>query len=146
MTSLLHQITDYANRANPYPLYAELRKTPVIHDEDGPYIISTYHDILGLLHDPRISSEARNLSAPVADDLQPPEETSLPPSFLRLDPPEHDRLRGMTNRPFGPPHSPRRVEDMRPELGEIVSGLIDGLANGGASIWSSSSRTPSPSR
>ncbi len=131
MTSLLHQITDYANRANPYPLYAELRKTPVIHDEDGPYIISTYHDILGLLHDPRISSEARNLSAPVADDLQPPEETSLPPSFLRLDPPEHDRLRGMTNRPFGPPHSPRRVEDMRPELGEIVSGLIDGLANGG---------------
>lgn len=37
----------------------------------------------------------------------------------------------MTNRPFGPPHSPRRVEDMRPELGEIVSGLIDGLANGG---------------
>lgn len=37
----------------------------------------------------------------------------------------------MTNRPFGPPHSPRRVEGMRPELGEIVSGLIDGLGNGG---------------
>lgn len=58
----------------------------MIHDEDGPYVISTYHDILGLLHDPRISSEARNLSAPVADDLEQPEETSLPPSFLRLDP------------------------------------------------------------
>lgn len=87
MTSLLRQITDYANRANPYPLYAELRKTPVAHDEDGPYVISTYHDIHSLLHDPRISSEARNLSAPVADELeQPQEETSLPPGFLRLDP------------------------------------------------------------
>ncbi|NUK15180.1 cytochrome P450 [Streptomyces lunaelactis] len=132
MTSLLRQITDYSNRANPYPLYAELRKTPVAHDEDGPYVISTYHDIQSLLHDPRISSEARNLSAPVADELQQPEqETSLPPGFLRLDPPEHDRMRRMTNRPFGPPHSPRRVEGMRPELGEIVSGLIDGLANDG---------------
>ncbi len=131
MTSLLRQITDYSSRADPYPLYAELRKTPVTRDEDGPYVISTYHDILSLLHDPRISSEARNLSAPVADDLQQQEETSLPPSFLRLDPPEHDRLRSMTNRPFGPPHSPRRIEGMRPELGEIVSGLIDGLGDGG---------------
>ena len=132
MTSLLRQITDYSNRANPYPLYAELRKTPVARDEDGPYVISTYHDIQSLLHDPRISSEARNLSAPVADELQQTEEeTSLPPGFLRLDPPEHDRLRRMTNRPFGPPHSPRRIEGMRPELGEIVSGLIDGIANEG---------------
>lgn len=131
MTSLLRQITDYANRANPYPLYAELRKTPVAHDEDGPFVISSYHDIKSLLHDPRISSEARNLSAQVADELQQPEEEStLPPSFLRLDPPEHDRLRRMTNRPFGPPHSPYRVETMRGDLGEIVSGLIDGLANG----------------
>ncbi|MEU0395525.1 cytochrome P450 [Streptomyces sp. NPDC006208] len=131
MTSLLAQITDYANRADPYPLYKELRKTPVAHDEDGPFVISTYHDIQSLLHDPRLSSEARNLSAQVADELQQPEEeTTLPPGFLRLDPPEHDRLRRMTNRPFGPPHSPRRVDGMRQELGEIVSGLIDGLANG----------------
>ncbi|MFD4137727.1 cytochrome P450 [Streptomyces sp. NPDC058572] len=131
MTSLLAQITDYANRADPYPIYKELRKTPVAHDEDGPFVISTYHDIQSLLHDPRLSSEARNLSAQVADELQQPEEeTTLPPGFLRLDPPEHDRLRRMTNRPFGPPHSPRRVEGMRQELGEIVSGLIDGLANG----------------
>ncbi|MFF3688116.1 cytochrome P450 [Streptomyces sp. NPDC002187] len=131
MTSLLAQITDYANRADPYPIYKELRKTPVAHDEDGPFVISAYHDIQSLLHDPRISSEARNLSAQVADELQQPEEeTTLPPGFLRLDPPEHDRLRRMTNRPFGPPHSPRRVEGMRQELGEIVSGLIDGLANG----------------
>ncbi|MFE7511673.1 cytochrome P450 [Streptomyces sp. NPDC057540] len=130
--TLLHQILDYANRADPYPVYEELRKTPVHHEADGPYVISTYYEIRSLLHDPRISSDARN-QASGADPLaeSSPEESALPPSFLRLDPPEHDRMRRMTNRHFGPPHSPRRVDGMRPELHSIVDGLIDGLADPG---------------
>ncbi|MEU9859832.1 cytochrome P450 [Streptomyces sp. NPDC047971] len=135
-TSLLRQITDYAHRANPYPLYAKLRETPVLQEEEGgPFVVSSYYDILGLLHDPRISSDAANLAASSADggsaDMGGPEETGLPPSFIRLDPPEHDRLRRMANRPFGPPHSPRRIDSMREELAEIVSDLIDGLGGAG---------------
>ncbi|GAB2698478.1 cytochrome P450 [Kitasatospora kifunensis] len=130
MTSvaLLRQITDYANRADPYPLYAELRKTPVVRDEDGPYLVSTYWEIHHLLHDPRVSSDIRNLN-PEAAAMTPAqgEDPNLPPTFLKLDPPEHDRLRRLTMRPFGPPHTPRRVYEMRGELGEIVSGLIDGF-------------------
>ncbi|WP_225805522.1 cytochrome P450 [Streptomyces sp. NK15101] len=131
--SLLHQILDYANRADPYPIYEELRKTPVHHTGDGPYVISTYYEIRSLLHDPRISSDARNLASDSADPLaeDTPREGALPPGFLRLDPPEHDRMRRMTNRHFGPPHSPRRVDGMRPELHDIVTGLIDGLADPG---------------
>lgn len=126
--SLLRRITDYANRANPYPLYEELRKTPVLHEgEGGPYLISSYWDIRGLLHDPRISSDATNLAAAGDDELAGPETTGLPPSFIRLDPPEHDRLRRIANRSFGPPHCPRRIDSMRDDLGEIVSSLIDGL-------------------
>ncbi|WP_432042083.1 cytochrome P450 [Streptomyces cadmiisoli] len=129
--SLLHQILDYANRADPYPLYEELRKTPVHHDEGGPYVIGTYYEIRSLLHDPRISSDASNLASTAGDPLAESSQgdSALPPSFLRLDPPEHDRLRRMTNRPFGPPHSPHRVDGMRPELHEIVTGLIDGIAD-----------------
>ncbi|GGN51995.1 cytochrome P450 [Streptomyces albiflavescens] len=129
--AILREILDYAHRANPYPLYEELRKTPVLHEADGPYVVSKYYDIQSLLHDPRVSSDARNLKSPAADPLaaDAQEETALPPSFLRLDPPEHDRLRRMTNRPFGPPHSPRRVYDMHGELKDIVSGLIDGIDN-----------------
>ncbi|WNO63414.1 cytochrome P450 [Streptomyces sp. NBC_01544] len=128
---LLRQITDYANRADPYPLYAELRNTPVFQEEDGgPFVISTYWDIQSLLHDPRISSDAANLTARGdGESTEQEEETALPPSFLRLDPPEHDRLRRMTNRPFGPPHSPRRVHDMRGELAGIVSDLIAGFGD-----------------
>ncbi|GGN31392.1 cytochrome P450 [Streptomyces fuscichromogenes] len=129
-TSMLRQITDFANRANPYPLYEELRKTPVLHEEeDGPYLISTYHDIEALLHDPRISSDAANLAAPGADELSGPEATGLPPSFIRLDPPEHDRLRRIANSSFGPPHQPYRIDNMRGQLEEIVTGLVDGLGD-----------------
>lgn len=131
--SLLHQILDYANRADPYPIYEELRKTPVRHEEDGPFVVSTYYEIRSLLHDPRISSDARNLASTAHDPLAQSAqgEGALPPSFLRLDPPEHDRLRRMTNRPFGPPHSPHRVDGMRGELRDIVSGLIDGIGDPG---------------
>lgn len=130
--SLLHQILDYANRADPYPIYEELRKTPVHHEDGGPYVISTYYEIRSLLHDPRISSDARNLASAGADPLAEettPQEGALPPGFLKLDPPEHDRMRRMTNRHFGPPHSPRRVDDMRPELDDIVAGLFDGIGD-----------------
>ncbi|MFF4043522.1 cytochrome P450 [Streptomyces sp. NPDC001816] len=128
--SLLRQITDFANRANPYPLYEELRKTPVLHEEeDGPYVISSYWDIKNLLHDPRISSDAANVTAPGDDELSGPEATGLPPSFIRLDPPEHDRLRRIANSSFGPPHRPTRVDSMRGELAQIVTGLIDGFGD-----------------
>ncbi|MFF4401126.1 cytochrome P450 [Streptomyces sp. NPDC001480] len=127
---LLRRITDFANRADPYPLYEELRKTPVLHEEeDGPYVISSYWDIKGLLHDPRISSDFTNLSVAADDELSRPEATGLPPSFIRLDPPEHDRLRRIANSSFGPPHRPTRIDSMRGELTRIVTDLIDGFGD-----------------
>ncbi|MFS4097818.1 cytochrome P450 [Streptomyces sp. AF1A] len=130
--SLTSRITDFANRPDPYPVYEELRRTPVLHEEeDGPYVISSYYDIEALLHDPRLSSDAANLTAPGPDELSQTEETGgLPPSFLRLDPPEHDRLRRIANSAFGPPHRPRRVDGLRGEMASVVTGLIDGF--GGA--------------
>ncbi|WP_330341354.1 cytochrome P450 [Streptomyces sp. NBC_00557] len=128
-TSLFRQITDFANRADPYPLYEELRKTPVLHEEEGgPYVFSSYYDIEALLHDPRVSSDSANLAAAGEDPLAQGEETGgLPPSFLRLDPPEHDRLRRIANSAFGPPHRPRRVDDLRGDMAATVKGLIDGF-------------------
>jgi cytochrome P450 len=129
MTSgtLLRQITDYANRADPYPLYAELRKTPVARQEDGVYTVSTYWEILSLLHDPRLSSDLRNRTPQPGCALPVEEDPNLPVSFIRLDPPEHDRLRRLATRPFGPPKSPRRIFNMRGELSQMISSLIDGF-------------------
>ncbi|MGY4964892.1 cytochrome P450 [Streptomyces sp. 900105245] len=129
--SLVNRITDFANRADPYPLYEELRATPVLHEEEGgPYVLSSYYDIKALLHDPRISSDAANVAASVRDALNDLEETGgLPPSFLRLDPPEHDRLRRIANSGFGPPHRPRRVDNLRGDMAATVTHLIDGFGD-----------------
>jgi cytochrome P450 len=124
--TLLRQITDYANRANPYPLYAQLRETPVSRQEDGTYVVSTYREIVALLHDPRISSDLRKRSQ--AGDEQPdqqPQPSGLLTSFLGLDPPEHDRLRRLSMRQFGPPHRPGLVESIRLGMASSVNILID---------------------
>jgi cytochrome P450 len=130
--SIFGQILDPANRASPYSLYAELRKTPVTRQADGTYVVSTYNEIVALLHDPRVSSDPRSHpglagATPAAEEGPP----GLPLDFIRRDPPEHDRLRELAMRPFGPPCSPGWIEGMRPWLTEIATGLIDNLAGRG---------------
>ncbi|MGP3919659.1 cytochrome P450 [Nonomuraea sp. 10N515B] len=119
--SVFERILDPSGRADPYPLFGELRHTPVARQEDGTYVVSTYREIVALLHDPRVSSDRRNLrSAAEAPDL------AL--SFIGLDPPEHDRLRRLTMRHFGPPHSPGTVDGLRPAMVSLTTALIDGIA------------------
>ena len=48
--TLFRRITDYASRADPYPLYAELRENGVARQDDGSYLVGTYHEIAALLH------------------------------------------------------------------------------------------------
>jgi cytochrome P450 len=124
--SVFAQVLDHANRADPYPLYAELRKTPVARQDDGSYVVSTYREIVDLLHDPRISSDPSSLAGAAGDAVEGP--PGVPPPFLSTDPPEHDRVRRIFNRHFGPPHTPGRIDGMIPDLRGIVTGLIDGLA------------------
>ncbi|AYN37794.1 cytochrome P450 [Streptomyces dangxiongensis] len=114
-TTLLARITAYASRPDPYPLYAELREAgPVVQQTDGSYLIGTYHQIAALLHDPRMSADPRTRG-----------EVTRKPPFLRLDDPEHHRLRTLATRPFGPPHSPGRVDGMRDEIDRIAEELLE---------------------
>ena len=127
--SVLEQILDYANRADPYPLYAELRKTPVTRQQDGSYVVSTYQETLALLHDPRVSSDAWKACRDLTQRAVPEQAASgLPPSLIALDPPEHDRIRLLMSRQFGQLHNPRRVSLIIPEITNIVSGLIGRLS------------------
>jgi cytochrome P450 len=111
--ALIAQILDPASRANPYPLYEALRERPVWIDADGMYAVGRYAEVAALIRDPRMSAEPRG----------PRSGPGL--SFLNMDPPRHDRLRRMTNRHFGPPVEPGRVEGMTPALETMVRDLID---------------------
>jgi cytochrome P450 len=125
---ILRSIYDPASRANPYPLFAELRQTPVCWQEDGPnqegtYVVSSYRAIAALMHDPRISSDLRKGA------LSGGPRTPLAPySFINLDAPDHDRLRSLAMRHFGPPARPDYVERLRPEIERIAAALVDEIA------------------
>jgi cytochrome P450 len=128
--SVFEQVIDYSSRADPYPLYGELRQEPVSRQEDGSYVVSTYREIVALLHDPRVSSDGRNLAyVPASQPKAEAHGSEQTPAFIRLDPPEHDRIRRLVMYHFGPPHSPHKIDGMRPEMAEIVAGLVDGLAD-----------------
>jgi len=116
----------YANRANPYPFYAELRKTPVSRQPDGSYVVSTYQEIVSILHDPRVSSDLskRPKAAEVAVETSAYDRE---PSMITSDPPAHDRVRRSAMRHFGPPHSPDLVSNQETEIQRIVTGLLDKL-------------------
>src|ERR1700754_2099101 len=91
----------YENRANPYPYFDELRKTPVVRVTNGIYAVTGYDELIALAHDPRVSSDLRK-SRPVADETLAGQD----PSFIASDPPDHDRARRQCMRFFGPPDSP----------------------------------------
>ena len=54
----------FENRANPYPFFDELRKTPVARVANGIYVVTGYREIITLAHDPRVSSDLRNVPTP----------------------------------------------------------------------------------
>jgi cytochrome P450 len=82
---LFEQIFNPANRHNPYPLYAQLRKIPISQQEDGTYVVST-GEIEALLYDPRISSDERKSTRGAPLKFRVRRE----PAFILLDPPDHN--------------------------------------------------------
>ena len=114
--AIFARVLDPASRPNPYPLYAELRETPVAPTGDGYYAVSSYAAIEALLHDPRMSKEQRKSNVAVTGARQ-----IEPQPFLFLDPPEHDRLRRLVMDQF----TPARVDAMEGRVVAIVDELLD---------------------
>ena len=87
---------------------------------DGSYVVSTYREIVALLHDPRISSDHRNLRT---GRRHTDTETAagVPPPFISLDPPEHDRLRRLAMRPLRAAPHPGPIDGMRPWIWPSVT-------------------------
>ncbi|MBY0443501.1 MAG: cytochrome P450 [Mycobacteriaceae bacterium] len=101
------------NRANPYPYFDELRKTPVVRVRNGIYAVTGYPELVALSHDPRVSSQ-QHTTHPDHD-----------PSMIAQDPPDHDRARRQCMRFFGPPHAPELIPRQEPMCQQIVNQLLD---------------------
>lgn len=119
---LFARVLDRASRANPYPLYAELRRAPVTVQSDGSYVVSTHAEIAQLLHDPRVSSDERKSTGGAGAVF-----AAAPPSFIFLDPPDHDRLRRLVVSRL----TPARIEGLRGRVASLVAELLDARRDGG---------------
>jgi cytochrome P450 len=126
----------YENRANPYPYFDELRKTPVVRVTNGVYVVTGYEELIALAHDPRVSSDRRCARAQLTGDRRVADDAVMEmvqaydrdPSFIASDPPDHDRARRQCMRFFGPPHSPDVIPSQEPLCQQIVNDLLDKAA------------------
>lgn len=122
-------------RTDPYPFYRRLREKNPIHRSypASGWVLSRYDDILTVLSDRSFSSDERNwrryprLRARMARAGLPDQYETGITSMLRIDPPDHTRLRTIVSKAF----SPRAIERMRPRIEAVVDELLDGLAGRG---------------
>jgi cytochrome P450 len=133
----------YENRANPYPFFDELRKTPVVRVADNTYVVTGYRELLTLAHDPHISSDISQspISAKPTAHAAPDagaehlQAYGREPSLIVSDPPKHDKARRQVMRHFAPPHSPDVIPKMETDIQQLCNELLDkAKAKGGNTI------------
>ncbi|QYC45733.1 Biotin biosynthesis cytochrome P450 [Nonomuraea coxensis DSM 45129] len=105
---------------DPYARYHALRERgPIFRTPAGLFVL-TGHELCGaMLRDPRFGHGPNPVNR--VNPGQPVE------SFLRMDPPDHTRLRGLVSRAF----TPRMVERLRPRVEAVTAGLIAALPEEG---------------
>jgi cytochrome P450 len=132
--TLLDQVKDFANRPNPYPVYAKLRENPVSRQDDGTdagtWVAATHGTIARLLQDPRVSSETLppadrpRTGNPLTDLIVKPLKDWMMDRhrvFIFRDPPDHDVLRSAVMHQF----SRERVQAMRARSDRLVADLLN---------------------
>ncbi|MEU1089980.1 cytochrome P450 [Streptomyces sp. NPDC005576] len=114
----------------PPLILEELRKQPpcVVRLPEGAeqsrlaWLVTRYPDVKQALADPRLSADERRPGAPVRIQLPP---GSNPSSYLRLDDPEHARLRGMIQNEF----TLRRIRRLEEPIQRLTDELLDELSD-----------------
>jgi hypothetical protein len=122
---------------DPYPFYQLLRREhPLYWHESkqslGLWMATRYKDVRAFLRDPRLSSGGGRGSTTLR--AIPPEDRKIHADFLDFynkwvlltDPPEHTRLRKLTNKGFAPSH----VERLEPFMKGLAEGLLNALPAG----------------
>lgn len=125
-TAILTVLTDRSVTPDPYPHYREIREHAPIHKAalGKMWIVSSYEEARAVLRDPRCGNPTPEMFEQGRTGIdgskrRPRSREAL--SMLQLNPPDHGRIRGLVSRAF----TPRRVEEMRPEIEAIADELLD---------------------
>jgi fatty acid omega-hydroxylase len=116
----------FENRPDPYRFFDEMRKSPVAHVGNGAYAITGYAELVTLAHDPRISSDPRNMKRAAAGaEPAPLDAYGDEGSMITADPPGHDKARRQSMRHFGPPHTSDLIPNMESDIQRLCNELLD---------------------
>ncbi len=124
-----------ADRDDPYRHYRRLREIDPFHRSPlvPGYVLTRYHDVMDALGDARLSSDERNwkrypLIAARRRNMGLPEPyTDGGTGMLRIDPPDHTRLRSLVSRAF----TPRAIERMRSRVEDLAQQWLARSSNTG---------------
>jgi cytochrome P450 len=120
---------------NPYRTYRRLREKDPIHRSRllNGWVLTRYADVTAILRDPRFSADERKQSGfekmrrqAVKQGIMDADE-GYGGSMLRVDPPDHTRLRSLVSRAF----TPRTVEGLRGRVQTVVDEHLDAVADEG---------------
>ena len=123
-------------KANPYPVYEQLRRHSPVRAVDVPagrlWLVTRYADARQALTDPRLVKDPA--AAGLAGAMPAREDSLLSNHMLSADPPVHTRLRRLVNKVF----TAGRIEALRPRVRDIATSLVDGIADRGSADRASS--------
>lgn len=123
---------------DPYHQYRQLREQDPVHLSPlGLWMLFDYGDCFALLRNPRtsvdlaneheLSTEARAERLRMFQELFPDRSPRESTGILFVDPPDHTRLRSLMSKVF----TPRRVEQLRGTVQELVDELLDEVTTEG---------------
>ena len=133
--SFAQELYSPAGRANPYPIYARMRREQPLYRFISPnssapvWIATRYDDCLSLLRDTRLIKDPDRLTPAQREQFaaQIGTENSVNRHLLRMDPPDHSRVRGLVQKAF----SSQMVDALRPRIAEIIDELLAGVERAG---------------
>jgi cytochrome P450 len=112
-------------KTDPHARFAYLRETaPVNLTPDGRWRLSRYADIQRLLKHSNVGMRHRNGLLPDHNR----EESENSKFMLRMDPPDHDRLRKLVSKAF----TPAALAALRPQIQAVVDSELDSRVGAGA--------------
>jgi cytochrome P450 len=124
-------------RDNPYSAYAQLREETPVHwcEPWGCWVLTRYADIVSVLSRPELFSNRGRVTNTIqreypGDFLQriQPLLRHFAQGLINSDPPDHTRLRKLTQKAF----IPRTLEILRPKIETLVKELLDNAASAGS--------------
>jgi len=121
--------------SDPYPRYAELRRTSPVSRAyskqllgGAGYMLTRHEHVLLLHNDVRFSSDPTSQGSTFLIRHLPRMFRLLMSSMVYKDDPDHARLRRLVNKAF----TPRRVQQMTGEIERIVTELLDKVERRGS--------------